>query len=439
MVMTETGIDGRITGKRLGTILVGLVCITSALEGCSDHEGTGANHLDSLPRLVAQANARIGDFEDPDLGFSRVVGLDVDEEGSVYILEGLVPEIRVYSPEGVLLRRIGRRGSGPGEFESSPRFGVFGDTVWTVDSQANRITLFDRQGTVLSTGRTEDVLVPLPSGFAHVLPWKMRPDGKFTGHLAQVSYRRNDPATGVNPTDSIPVPMVLFNSTGAVTDTIGWAGRPPPRMWRPPSQETAEYAFIDVGGRRVQVPMPPSTLPWWLPYPDGYVLVETPLAENATEGVLTLTRIGLLGDTVYSRDLLYSPSPYSSEDLDSISVWSARGEPGGMTGYVPGRGPPDDWEVVARHLRGAMEFPGFQLPISYPWLAQDGGIWLLRTDEGVSETVTWVLLDAEGEPRGQVDLAPNLRIIWSSGDTFWAVEPDEFDVPWVVRFELHPG
>ncbi len=32
----------------------------------------------------------------------------------------------------------------------------------------------------------------------------------------------------------------------------------------------------------------------------------------------------------------------------------------------------------------------------------------------------------------------DLRILWSHGDTFWAADPDEYDVPGLVRFRIHP-
>jgi hypothetical protein len=425
---------GNTLDSRFLRLLWAILLGSAVLGGCDDNTGGVADHLDSFPRLSAEVEARIGDFDDPDIGFSRVLGVDVDDEGNVYVLEGLVPEIRVYSPDGNLLRRIGRRGGGPGEFERAPRFGVFGDTVWAIDNLANRITLFDRKGTVLSTGRPDLVTVPLPGSSGHVLPWMMRPDGKFTSHLARVASYRGDPPTGVQPTDSIPVPLVLFDATGAVTDTIGWAGRPPPRMWRPPSEDHTELNIIQVGDRRLMVPSPPTTLPWWEALLDGYLLIETPLAENRKDGVFTVTRFGLSGDTVYSRALHYEPILYSEADLDSVAARAARGGAGGMA--EGGASPvPSNWAVIARSLRAEMKFPEFKLPIHYTFLAQDGSIWLRRR-EGDRPTARWILLDAQGRSRGELELPSDLRIQWSRGDTFWAVDPDEYEVPWVVRFRI---
>lgn len=413
--------------------------VLAALSACTPSEATEAVHLERLPQLIAEADRRIGDFEDPSVGFSRISAVDVDRDGDVYVVEASVPEIRVYTPEGALLRRIGRRGAGPGEFERAPRFGILGDTVWAVESLANRLTLFDRQGTVLGTSRTDGVPVPLPSGFGWVLPGSMRLDGTFTGHLSRVSYRRDDDgSTGVEPTDSIPYPVVRFDPDGSVRDTIGWVGKPPPRLWRPPSEAPPPLESIQVGNQRLFVPRPPTTLPWWNPLPDGYLSVETPLPADAEDGVLRVSRIDLGGDTVYSRVMHYRPVRYSAADLDSIAARAARGDAGGMAPSVPGRPPPPDWRARARALRRAMDFPELRLPVQSPWFSRDGAVWLrLRGSEGPASQ--WVLLDPDGRPRGRLELPADIRIMWHRGDTFWAAEPDEFDVPWLVRYRIREG
>jgi hypothetical protein len=85
-----------------------------------------------------------------------------------------------------------------------------------------------------------------------------------------------------------------------------------------------------------------------------------------------------------------------------------------------------------------MKFPEFKSPLEYPWLAQDESIWL-RLSHANHATALWLIMDAGGRPRGLLELPSNLRIVWSRGDTFWAVEPDELEVPWVVRFRIQPG
>ena len=411
-------------------------CIVVSACGPSGDDTT--MHLDALPSLTAEAGMRLGDFEDPDVGFSRVGGVDVDRDGNVYVLEAMVPEIRVYAPDGTLLRRMGRRGEGPGEFERAPRFGVVGDTVWTVSAGDNRITLFDREGTVLSARRYESVLVALPDGHGHILPWAMRPDGRFTSYLGRRTwYGSDESGAGVSPDDDIRWPFVLFDATGAVIDTIGWAGRTPPGMWHPGEAEW-QPTILQIGGRQWWVPEPPRDVPEWGTLQDGYVLAEAHAPETDEDATFTVTRFGLAGDTVYSRTFHYRPIRYSSADLDSIAARAARGEAGGMVPFNPNRSSvPDNWREIARSLRDAMQFPDFKLPVEYAWPAQDGALWL-RLRSASDTTAWWLLLDQQGNARGTLDLPSELRIMWNHGDTFLAVEPDAFDVPWVIRFRIRP-
>lgn len=418
-----------------------IVAALAVLTACNRLAGTNDGNIDALPQLAIEEQLRIGDVNDPDVGFSRITGVDVDREGNVFVVEGAVPEIRVYSPEGVLARRFGRRGGGPGEFQGAPRFGVLGDTVWAIEySGGTRLTLFDRQGTVLSTGRTAGVKVPLPSGQGFVLPALLRPDGRFTSHFSMVMYGRNDAPTGVKETDSIPFPHVLFDVNGEVTDTVGWADRPPPRMWRPSSQSEFRLDPIEVGGRRFFAPRPPTAMPWWEPLRDGYVLVESPLAATEQEGVITVMRIGLQGDTVFRRELRYRPARWTAEDLDSVAARAARGEAGGFAPIMAVRGgsapaAPDDWQAIASRLRGAMDFPEFKLPVQSVWLGQDESIWLRRQSDE-SAPASWVLLDARGNPVGQLELRAGSRPLWVRDDVLWAAVPDENDVQWLVRYRI---
>jgi hypothetical protein len=80
-----------------------------------------------------------------------------------------------------------------------------------------------------------------------------------------------------------------------------------------------------------------------------------------------------------------------------------------------------------------MKFPDYQLPISYPWLAQDESVWLRRTgpDGGPGR---WIVLDPEGKPRGEIELPGDVRPVWSRDNTLWGVDPDELDIQWLVRY-----
>ena len=66
-----------------------------------------------------------------------------------------------------------------------------------------------------------------------------------------------------------------------------------------------------------------------------------------------------------------------------------------------------------------MKFPEFKQLIEDAWLAQDESIWL-RLLSGDDSTARWVLLDAQGHPRGTPELPSHLRLRCHRGHTFCA-------------------
>jgi hypothetical protein len=47
-----------------------------------------------------------------------------------------------------------------------------------------------------------------------------------------------------------------------------------------------------------------------------------------------------------------------------------------------------------------------------------------------------LVLDADGVPRGSVELPRNAQVHWIDGATFVWVDLDEYEIPWVVRSRL---
>lgn len=411
---------------------VAAVLAVAALPGACARGTAVGDSMDTAPVFTGEEDFRIGSVDDPELGFSRPIALQVAGDGRIFVSEAQDMQIRVYSADGGPLHRIGRRGGGPGEFQGVPGFGVRGDTLWTYDLVAGRITLFDTRGAVLSTGPTHGEAIALSDGRrVWLTPSRMRDDGRFISDVHRISYSRDHDGSGLDPEGPLRVPRLLFDVSGAVVDTAGWEPRPPPRMVPPPGYEDS-FRTITIGGRPFQVPSHGSTLPLWVALDDGRVVIEQPPAASREAGEIHVTRLDLSWDTVWHRVFRYHPAPYLPEELDSAAARSARG-----ANIIGGRPPPPPEELgpIARQIRAAMDWPPFRQPFTFAWLAEDGSLWLQRGD-APGAPAGWFVVEADGTPRGSVTLPPRARLLWARGDTVWAAVPDDLDVPWLVRYRL---
>ncbi len=87
---------------------------------------------------------RIGDEAAGDsVLLGSVRGMAVDSRGQLYVTDSGFGGVRVYSSDGALIGRIGREGSGPGEFAQTPSVQVGpGDSLYAWDSYAGQLSIF---------------------------------------------------------------------------------------------------------------------------------------------------------------------------------------------------------------------------------------------------------------------------------------------------------
>ena len=416
--------------------LSGLLLVTAGV-GCDGEPGSStvdAPNMDEVPGLELEEVLRIGSTHDPDEGFSRLGAVDVDEEGYVYALESSVPEIRVYDPEGELVRRIGRAGEGPGEFSENSfglTFGLLGDTLWVHQNGIQQwLTLFERTGEVLSDSRVEDIRVPSssPGRESAVSPRRMDDEGLFVGQSG-MSYPGDDDAPAA---DSVNVPRIRFDADGQIVDTVGTH----------PSFRPRDLDPLDVGSSTFMVPRPRGSDPAVVLHADGYTRIDQTLPD--TSAAVRITRIRHPADTLHSRLLRYDPKGFPAELLNELAKGQAHqvgplmvlndGEIDRLERHA------EDTAAARRALirRMEAEFPEHQLPVQRTRTGADGSLWLLREGVGDDEEARWTILDAGLEPVGEVAVPVDVSVRWSSGDTIWARVHDELDVPWLVRYRLRP-
>ncbi|HEX8430787.1 MAG TPA: 6-bladed beta-propeller [Longimicrobium sp.] len=87
---------------------------------------------------------------------ARLSGMDIRGDGAFLIGDVSESQVKMFDRGGRTLLRIGRRGAGPGEFQSPryPRFGPDGH-IYVADAQQPRIQKFDDRGNYVSAIRLD--------------------------------------------------------------------------------------------------------------------------------------------------------------------------------------------------------------------------------------------------------------------------------------------
>jgi sugar lactone lactonase YvrE len=146
--------------------MVALLFLTSAVASAQQVETVGGVRVvhntkggvwGDNPKVAIELVRTIGnvDTEDENLAFSSPLDMAVDAAGNIFILDSGNQRIQVFGADGKYLRTIGRRGQGPGEFESLSSIAVDPKgNLHVLDGAQKRIQVFTPRGEVLKTVTT---------------------------------------------------------------------------------------------------------------------------------------------------------------------------------------------------------------------------------------------------------------------------------------------
>lgn len=114
------------------------------------------NHSPAFPdcSLHLLPSVTLGALDQPaEQVFGQVDDVDVDPNGNLFILDSQAREVRVFSPSGHFLRRIGSPGPGPGEFQAPSRLAVGGGKLFVLDRATHTLSRFGLDGTFEASRR----------------------------------------------------------------------------------------------------------------------------------------------------------------------------------------------------------------------------------------------------------------------------------------------
>jgi hypothetical protein len=384
------------------------LAVLCALPPFADLVAQGGAQL-SAPRARLVEELRLdGNTED----FSPLGRIFVGARGQIAVPLRQDYHVRLHDSTGRRVATVGRRGAGPGEFQTMTIGGWSADTLWIFDIEQRRSVYVSPGGHVLRTVPLPPSAAPMHETEAGQLNWFVPlatlTDGTLIG---DGRYTQSPRAAGEYPT--LLRRFVRVTPSGDITvvaDAPGYEDQP----W---------YLTVAGFGRIVPFTATPHVA---LAADGSRIATLTTAITTRSGGTLAVTMLDANGRSVYAREFAFQGAPIPQRATDS-ALAAMLPRPGAAT-----EGPADmprRFQALARDRMPPVYPPVFGIIVG-----QDGTLWitLRRTDEGQIA----VMLDARGMPRQSVLLPRSTRIWHATADRLWTTQADADGMHHVVRYRV---
>ena len=351
------------------------------------------------PRRYVTADLELPDFPPT---------LAVSADGQLAVPVPWKQTVAIYTAEGELLRELGGRGEGIGQFQRLSMVGWLGDTLWVADQVSFRVTFFcppdyearaqeDPSGSL----RSKRMRVPLPTA---------------AGGWFSVRRTRNPPSDEA-PEDEW---VVIDPEWRATTSVLRLAPRPP----------RVEFRITDSTAVSVEVqPFGFHRLYTFSPDGGSVTLADRDRGLNGNGSwSYTLTRLTVDGDTVFRTVRSVDPVPLDEETRQvmiehyvSLPVIQRSGL---------------DVLTMRQKVAESVWFPECHPPVTDVAVGVDGWTWVRREDRWQG-AVLWDTFDPSGRFDSTWELDRDIRHPTSFADGVWAAVREGGAVR-LVRFSRNP-
>jgi hypothetical protein len=351
--------------------------------------------------------SRFGSMEGEGTAFTSISGVALTDS-TILVLESQPPRVAVLGFDGTWQRDIGRAGDGPGELVGPDQIGIVGDTLWVGDLRGRRVELYGPTGTSVASYRWT---IPPDSLGVPVAPRVRLADGSILAGHGGVSIG----AIVNGLVDHFP--YVRATPTGEVLGEV-YRERVAPD----------DFVRADIGEGRVALGVHPlryGPLVAFRPDGSGLVVVERPQAEAVPGARFRIRAFDASGAQTLDLEVPYEPV--------SAEGWRdayARGLEEDMTAS----GRPVDRTFLSALIEAPVD-RRFQPSVTAVKAGPDGSIWV-RREETEAASVRWQLFTGEGALRGALSIPKDTELIRVGLEEVWAVEKNEFDVPFLLRMRV---
>lgn len=363
---------------------------------------------------------RIGQADgDPNYIFGFIAGVDVSEQGEIYVLDQQARTVGVFSEEGGFLRSVGRPGDGPGELGRIPSMvGVApGDTVVIADPPRG-VHRYDPTGTHVGTEPFAE-----PAG-SNQFRWRVSSSG-FAMQVRKY-YTFVDPNTLTGQT--LEDPIVLLSPDLRSQDTLAMILVPESRA---PQKSAQTCEGLDVYAEQIAWDVSPrselhvaSTTEYSVRTYDAGRLRRI-VRKTVEPRVLSGSEQDLVRRAVEARFRQNGVAPDRAQSMASRMCF-----PGALPLVAEVRSGPDSTLWV-----GPPVMPSLAFSDRSPELPG----WVLPTSWGMVPGSDWDVFDRDGRFMGNVSLPYRFRPFAFRGDLIYGSWEDDIGVPYVLRLRIVRG
>ena len=358
---------------------------------------------------------RIAPTADDTTLFGETFEFDVGQDGRLYVYDRPGNAIFLFDSSGALVRKIGRQGSGPGEFNGNGGMVILRDgrlVQW--DSRTARVNFFSADGdflkqwTVLAGFSTSNGLRTDASGAVlWYRPVTAPREGEILGRFGLVRLREG----------------------GAIGDSLV-----PPDL---PVERITYVARQMEGGRVIGTSaMDPMHSPrfLWGWHPDGHFV-----SVASSNYRIEVSRPGRALRIVRDAPVIHIPEDERAWDQERITFQ--------MKGNVP------SWTWTGPDI------PSEKPPVAELSIARDGRIWVqvstpselipaVERDEQREnrppvrrhrDAIEYEVFEKDGTFLGRIRFPARVTWMEADGDTVWYLQRDEDGLPAIVRSRIAPS
>jgi len=353
-------------------------------------------------QVDARPQVGLGSVEgDPDQLLDRVAGAAGLPGGGIVVANSGSLHLLFYDANGRLLRRVGGRGGGPGEFRSLEWLSRYGaDSVLVLDVWNQRVSYYDADGNL---GRS--VQLQPHDQMPISRPVGLFGDGSFLATPGLFSLGGNPPVR----VERTQVPLMRYASDGQSAELLGSF----------PSPELVHAPVGPLGGwERRGRPFGSKTV--FAAAGDRFYV-----GDNATYEIRVYAASGRLIQLIRK---VTRPVPLAEADIrafeDSVLAASdSRARP------------------QMRRLFAALPAPPSAYPAYAPDIHVDGdlNLWVRETSRTGQRRSEWSVFSSTGMFLGMVNLPRGADILDIGADYILCLERDDLDVEYVRKYRLRRG